>query len=290
MRTLLPLLALVGGCWPLIPGPHAPVEGDGDADGDSDSDADADGDVDADSDSDGDADTDTVDTDTTTDPGVRHGACAAPAPFEYGPELAGVGLRAKDFDQDANLDDVIAAADLALVATPVNIPVTGAIVTMIAYRADGGYPEEVWMADANGAIRTYGTPIGGVQVGDAVTFRVREVLNYFGEHEVTAIGPVTVDSTGNDVYVHESPANLNYAQNGRELLHLWGEIVTVEGPCGGTSSCYQLEHGGAKPALLRTGTVVGLAQGDCVEVTWPMGYFDTEVQLDVATYDQLRVY
>jgi hypothetical protein len=267
-----------------------PAPDDGGTDKDTTS---TEGDADTDSDADSDADTDpTTSTTTTTTTTTSPSSCPTPNDLAtwYGTMDASLAT-ATNYSADAGIGALIAAGPADGMTAAVDLMVNGAIVAAIGYHPAGTDPETVWFADRNGGFRTYGIPFPGVQVGDAIALHVTEIDNYNGELEITAADGFQILSSGNSVFVQDVAGQpLDYTNQGRELVRLWGEILTDNGPCGGASNCYTVDHGGPATVDVRVGAALGLLAGDCVKVTAPLGTFGGVAQFDLSDWDWLAVY
>ncbi len=271
-------LPLALACRPEPKSDTGTVEGDADTDTDTDTDSDAD----ADSDSDTDADTD-----------VPVGGCPEPASLAslYG-TLDPAMVTTTNYGFSAGVQAAITASpgDGEPNAT-VDLMINGAVITAVGYHPPDTDPGTVWFQDQDAALRTYNTPMPGVKVGDKVSFRITEISNYNGELEIVALDSLTIDSSGTPVYVRDATGTtLDYATDGRELLRVWGEVMSDGIECGGVSSCYPLNYGGATDVEFRVGAALGLLTGDCVILTAPLGVFDTELQFDLSDWAWLAVY
>lgn len=260
----------------------------GTLEGDADTDTDSDADSDADADSDTDADTDT-DPDTNT----QAGSCPDPVDLAtwYG-TLDPALVTTTNYGFSAGLQAVNDASPAYGEPTAtVDLMVNGAVVTAIGYHPAGTDPSSVWLQDQDGAVRTFMTDMPNAQVGDKVSFHVTEITSYFGETEITAIDGFMIDSSGTPVYVRDgNGTDLTYAADGREMLRVWGEIITDTGECGNNVNCYMLDYGGTSDIMFRVGAPLGLLPGDCVKITAPLGYYEPDARFDLSDWDWLAVY
>lgn len=254
---------------------------------DADVDADADTDTDADSDSDSDTDTDS-DTDADSDADVPDNVDTW-----FGLIPAGLATATFPYSNDAGIDDVLAASPQTDSApdVDVNIEVTGAIVI------NTGFPvtKNVWLQDANGAIRTYGNTSApewftGVNIGDAVSFTVTRIENYQGEIEVTGIENVSVVSTGNPVFVRDLTGTaISYATDGRQNARIYGEAISNDGACGNTASCWTIQHGGETIGA-RINDAYGVVVGDRLHFVAPISIFGSDVRIGSENFDWYEYY
>ena len=125
------------------------------------------------------------------------------------------------------------------------LEVTGGVIINTGYAPDGAVPSDIWVADQDGAIRTWGAAISDVATAAApgmkVSFKVSEIKNYAGELEITQISDWVVDSEGEKVLVQNlNDAAPTYASHGRQNAQLWGEIASEPEACGGSFNCYAI--------------------------------------------------
>ena len=242
-------------------GPVSEGDADTDADSDTDTDTDADGDADADCDITG----------------------ATPIYDNlYG---AGNTVVGENPYGDAGLSAVIAAAPADGETIAGEWAVTGATVIAVGYAPEGSNPDNIWFADSSGAARTYRTDPGLVlKAGDVVDFTVTELTMYYETLELTGITGVTVTGTDKIWMLDGNATAITYAEHEQQVVYAWGEVVSEDGECGGSYSCYTFEYG-TNSANLRIQTSKGLIQGDCAQVAVPVGSFSGAEQLNVDDLD-----
>lgn len=181
------------------------------------------------------------------------------------------------------------------------LKITGAVVTATGYSPEGTAPSVFWFADKTGAMRTYDPDysdpndikfpedLKAIPLGSTVSFEVKSLKNYNGELEVDGLDNFTLDASGGSkIWVQDltDGTKVDYAEHGRNVVHFWGEITEVQGPCG-TPTCYALEHGDSEYVLrVKKDYLVG----DCVEVVHTVGVYRSDIQFDVGNWDSLRTY
>ncbi|MCB9693715.1 MAG: hypothetical protein H6736_18040 [Alphaproteobacteria bacterium] len=301
LATALFAGALLGGCprsAPTVP------EGDTDTDADSDSDADADADTDTDADADTDADTDVVDCTAPTATGPWDDGFPHPL-FTYG------NTTSTNYANDAGLDDVWAANTSGVGANftdpesdgtqdfdGLTIAVTGAIVSAVGYDGNNG-PPAVWVSDANHTIRVYGVDFfegyNETNLGEAISFTVTKVTNYFGEIEVTGIdttASVTVDGTGNAVYIADGTgATVDYESQSGTIVEFYGAVVGPTGESCGTGTCYAIENNGVTQTVnLGSGFSATPQAGECMHFIAPIEYNRGASRLSTNDFGWLRFF
>jgi len=236
-------------------------------------------------------DTDTDDTDTgDTDTGTPPASCDE-GPSDIGTWFGGIDptlVTSDAYTNDAGVAALVAAAPADGEEATGTFAVSGATVTNV------GYPptKNFWFADANGAMRTYLYEDAATEVlpGMIVNFTATTIKNYFGEIEVTAVSDFEVVSSGNPVQVVEAlGANLDYATQGRQMVHTYGQITAFIEECGTTSSCWTFTHGGAD-IRFRISNEKGIIEGDCVEVVAPVASYTPDTLFDVGNWDWMRWY
>lgn len=218
-------------------------------------------------------------------------SCGAPeqlGPWDGHP-LFTASVTDVEYAFDAGLDDVLAAvpATQGNIVSGLSIPVTGAIVHNQSFPDD----ERFWVADGNGAIRTflYSAVSPVPQPGDAVSFTVTEVQNFVGQPQINAVTNWSVDSSGNDVLVRNgqgvelTPATVNYSYEAYGKI--LGDIVT----CGPSTTCWYFWHGG-QISEVRINDALGVEAGSCIHVIAPVYYFQTDELFDIQNWDWLRSY
>ncbi len=204
--------------------------------------------------------------------------------------LFGVTVTTDAYTHDGGLDEVVAMAPKSgtvdLSATP--ITVTGAYIINMGYRADQG---DLWLEDANGAIRTWlpfdeghiSTPVAP---GDQISFKVTEISEYFGQPQITDFTDFAIESTGNDVRIQDGiGVELDYAATGPVNFEVYGEIVDELGECGGGDNCYNLLHGGVKTEVRLDPKNRTWYTEDCVHIIAPVGISESIVRYDLINWD-----
>ena len=99
-----------------------------------------------------------------------------------------------------------------------------------------------------------------------------------------------VVSSGNPVQVVEAlGASLDYATQGRQIVHTYGEITAFVEECGATSSCWTFTHGGSD-IRFRISNDKGIVEGDCIEIVAPVASYTPDTLFDVGNWDWMRWY
>lgn len=171
-----------------------------------------------------------------------------------------------------------------------DLVVNGAVVTNIDYAPDGASDVNFWFADSTGTMRTYATSLGSLTVddltrGDVVSFRATSGTSYYGELEVTAIEDFQIVSSGEPIYVMDgNDSLLDYGTHGRTNVSVYGEVLSLQGDCGG-QNCWDVELANGQMVTLRVNEMVELYVGDCIWWIGPLGTFDGELRLPASNFD-----
>lgn len=267
--------------------PDTGIDTDTNADADTDTDADSDTDTDTDADTDSDTDSDS---DTDAD-------CAVPDGSFHGGLSASQIVSTSPYTTDAGLTAVIAADPGDGNTANVDLTITNAVVAAVGYVPSTSTSEwTVWLADQNGAARTYlntstvSIP-STIVPGDVVSMHVVELNNYAGEIEITKIDSFTKSDTTSHVWVQDATAaNIDVATQAREVVHGYGKLMTAPTACGGTALCSDMKTSNGQTIPFRIKTVWDPRQGDCIEFYMPVGVFAGEPQLNVDTFDWVNLY
>ena len=285
------LLSLVGlvACGERLPddkdGDDGATDGttDGSADGATDGSADGDADGGADGGSDGGTD--------GTDGGTTD--CQAMVDIAVWMDTAYMDaglLTTTPYDFDAGIAALKAAMPTGEDPVAVSIPVSGAVVTTVGYAPSGTDPD-IWISDANGTVLTFRAGGGtlGVKPGDKVSFTATELTNYFDKLEITGIADFSIDSSGNPIWYREGYDQvIDPAAWSQNLTHIWGQLVTEPVSCGGSYSCFDLQHGSQTIAYRINLESLGDypdRNGDCVQLLAPMDTFSGAPQINIFNYD-----
>lgn len=168
--------------------------------------------------------------------------------------------------------------------------VNGAVVTNIDYAPDGASDVSFWFADGTGTMRTYATSLGSLTVndltrGDVVSFRATSGTSYYGELEVTAIEDFQIVSGGEPIYVMDgNDTLLDYATHGRSNVSVYGEVLSLQGDCGG-QNCWDVELSSGQMVTLRVNEMIELYVGDCLWWIGPIGTYDGDLRLPASNFD-----
>ncbi|MBX2797214.1 MAG: hypothetical protein KTR31_06100 [Myxococcales bacterium] len=284
MRSSLWVLTLLWACEPPTLD-STTLDG---ADADTDADADADADTDADTDSDADTDVGCGAPPDGTDPWVGH-------PLE----AAGAAVTTKPYDFDAGVGEVEAAAIKAgTTQTDVSLAVAGAVVVSKGFISANSTFARFWFADSTGAMVAYiDDPkllgvVSGLNPGDEISFTATSVVSFFDTPQLRTFDALTVDSTGNDVFVVDgnTGAELTYDDHGESVINVYGQLVALQSAdCGGSSLCYDFDYGKGQTITYRTASNYDTV-GDCLHFIGPMVQFSGAPQLNVDDFDWDRWY
>lgn len=242
-----------------------------------------------------DTDTDTdIGTDPDTDP-LPEGCPDSPTGEFFGQLEASQIVDANPY-ADANLAAVVATFDgVADGATKdVDVAINNAVVAAIGYTPSSATAHwSVWLADANGAVRTYlnestGTIPSTVKVGDVLSLRVKKIKNFGGEFEILDVSDVVVAADTSKVWLQEPTGELSYASHGRELVHVWGEVTSTPADCG-SYQCMDLDLDG-QVVDFRIKADKGVKKGDCLDVVAPVGVYMGDVQFNIDNFDWVDFY
>ena len=168
--------------------------------------------------------------------------------------------------------------------------IDGAVVTNIDYAPDGASDVSFWFADGTGSLRTYAADLGGLTVddlsrGDVVSFRATSGTSYYGELEVTEIADFQIVSSGEPVYVMDgNEAMLDYDSHGRSNVSVYGEVLSLQGDCGG-QNCWDVELANGQMVTLRVKDIIELYVGDCIWWIGPLGVYDVDLRLPASNFD-----
>lgn len=199
-------------------------------------------------------------------------------------------LTTTPYDFDAGIAMLKAALPEGEDPVEVSIPVSGAIVTTVGYAPSGTDPD-IWISDANGTVLTFRAGGGtmGVMPGDKVSFTATQLTNYFDKLEITGIEGFTIDSSNNPIWYREGYDQvIDSAAWSQDLTHIWGQLVTEPEACGGSYSCFDLQHGSQTIAYRVNLTNLGDypdRNGDCVQLLAPMDTFSGAPQINIFNYD-----
>ena len=190
------------------------------------------------------------------------------------------------YTNDSGIANLLAAAP----TTPgeevsgLSLDIEGATVTaVVAFREN----RQFWIEDAGGAIVFFlppeGVPdFGPVAVGQKISLTVNTLFNFNGTPEITGASNWQLDGTDNPVYIADKTGEAIPIGMLGQLVRVTGVITEDLGPCGGSSKCYTLEHGG-ETITLRTAEDAAVC--DCLTYVGPVGQFNGTAQLDAVDFD-----
>jgi hypothetical protein len=245
------------------------------ADADADTDSDADTDTDTDTDADGDADCD-----------------AGPSTPDYG-ELNAEQITWDNYTHDAGLAAVAAADPGDGNTADGEWLVDGAVVTLAGYAPDGSNPDTFWVADSSGSMVVYRVDPGMVvNPGDTISFTVTQVGNYAGLRQIAAATDfVVADVAAQGVYVVDATTDAaSWASSAHQVIYSYGEITAENGECGTSYECFDYTAANGTTTALRLHESKGLVEGDCLQVTAPIGTFAGDDQYNINDLDWVVFY
>lgn len=175
--------------------------------------------------------------------------------------------------------------------------VTDAVVSASEFVPEGSVPDDLWLRDSGGAIRTYANfrddppkivipdDITGLGPGSVVSFKVTELTNYFGEIQISALEDFTVSPTSGLVYVVDATdgTEVTFADHRAEVVRIWGRVAEERGECGTNTYCYGIETNGNTYELRIRKDEYEV--GDCLPIANPVGQFQGKVQFNVSDFD-----
>lgn len=186
--------------------------------------------------------------------------------------------------------------DLAIAAAPATdetvdlsgdpIQITDATVAAVGYYASGN-PDQLWLENASGAIRTaFIDPGVVVEVGDRVSLQVTELTNFNGLLQITDVTGFTVSSSEELVYVREWNDVESDELKVSTLYHGYGEVSMADVECG-IFECYTLST--ERGDVFFRGEP-DMEVGDCVQFVAPLRQAASNVQLDGSNFAWARTY
>lgn len=152
---------------------------------------------------------------------------------------------------------------------------------MVGFIEQGGVP----LTDSSGA------PLE-LRVGQRVSFTVTRVSVFGGMPQISAISNVQVNGSNVQVYVREATGQTFTADDWGEMVRVGGQITSTQGLCGGSSTCYDLTHGG-QTITIRS-ALNNVQVGDCYTFVGPLSSFpgpldlNPRMQLDTTNFSWVR--
>lgn len=201
--------------------------------------------------------------------GVRAFAC--PSPTSELPEDSPMrykGITEEPPADTTGLDQLNVWLDAPdrTIRTAVDVQITDAV---IAYAAG----DLIWLQGPDGAVRAYDVPELGYNEGTKVSFRVTEVVSYYGNLEITDVADVEITGQVSDVWAQDaSRASLDDSM----LAHIakaYGQVIDTwtGAPCLGTCALISNEvHSWYVDSAVR------LDDGDCVKLAAPVSWATIE--------------
>lgn len=163
--------------------------------------------------------------------------------------------------------------------------VEGAVISNVGSSPDS----ELWFSDGVTVVPTVDLTggVAGARPGDRVSFHVNAVKSDYGIDKIAGIDSFSILERDQPVAVYEVDFNTLLNDHTAWLNHnIWlvGELVALEGPCGGSATCYSLAGGTDQGATmtLRVSNSAPMAVGACVELIAPLGEFSDAPQFNIA--------
>jgi hypothetical protein len=193
---------------------------------------------------------------------------------------------------DSGIAGLLAQAPAEGMAATLDLAITDATVTATNFGEWAG--KQFWVQDGKGAVQVYlqaavmqGTDPVVVKVGSKVSFKVKELKNYFGTLEITQASDFNFTSIGQPVYMDDrTGGSITVADQGR-LVRVTGALEGEPTDCNG-AKCWTLNYAGQAPVTFRTKSMYVMT-GSCVTYVGPVSLFNGAVQLNTLNYDWLWV-
>ncbi len=212
-------------------------------------------------------------------------------------EAAGGSITPTPPAVDAGLSALDAAINGEFNEIPIDVTITGAIVTARDYvPATNDGTVTFWFEDANFAAQAYRVDVGAlgidplsIEPGDTVDMHATMGVHYFGTLEVTAVDSITFSHDDNPVYVTTvmAPDALDPSTHRDRIVEVYGQLVSDPTDCGGRN-CFDFEYNGGHVAIFRLSTAATLFKDDCIHYIGPLGEFSGTPQLNVGDFDWYR--
>jgi hypothetical protein len=191
----------------------------------------------------------------------------------------------------AGIGEILAAAP-AEGSAAIDIAVTDAVVANLTEY--GGGIDQLWLADADGGLQTYGVSINltadDIAPGDTVSFTATEITTYYSLPELTGLSDLTITGSGAMVYVIDGNTTaVTVSAHLNQNVRGFGALTSAPESCGGSSVCADFTFG-PNTVTLRFAAALSLSEGDCVDVLAPLTIFSGAAQLNIDNNDWLSVY
>lgn len=206
---------------------------------------------------------------------------------------AGLDASLLDFDDpydgiDAGLTQIVDALDgvESFDSVPADLWIDGAVISNVGSSPDS----ELWFADGNVVIPTVDLTggVAGAQPGDVVRFHVNALKKDYGVDKISGIDSFEILDTGFPIAVVQPDWNQMVYDHGPLLnqnIAVVGELVALDGPCGGSASCYFLAGNEQDPSAtvtFRVSNSLPMGVGACVQLIAPLGEFSNSPQFNLA--------
>ena len=182
------------------------------------------------------------------------------------------------------VEDAVAGAQ-SFDPIPSDIWIEGAVIANVGSSPDS----ELWFADGSLVVPTVDLTggVAGARPGDRVTFHVNAVKSDYGIAKIAGIDSFSILDRDNPIAVFEVPWSELINDHTGWLNHnisVVGELLALEGPCGGSATCYSLAGGDDQGATmtLRVSNSAPMGVGACVELIAPLGEFSDAPQFNIA--------
>ncbi|MCB9524002.1 MAG: hypothetical protein H6702_11645 [Myxococcales bacterium] len=199
---------------------------------------------------------------------------------------------------DTGLAAAMAQARQADAATPIDVRITGVVVTATMPDRPVDSPRSqtrFWVADgvANGEVAlppdlTEGVADFPIRAGQRISFTATQVQRFHGQPQISGATGWALEVDEADVYITEPTDPLRFESDLARIVRLTGTLRGDGAPCGGDSRCWTLEMEPGWSETLRSASD-RLARGDCVTFVGPVSAFGGTAQLDTFNYDWIHI-
>ena len=164
--------------------------------------------------------------------------------------------------------------------------IDGAIISNVGSSPDS----ELWFADGSLYVPTVDLTggVAGARPGDVVRFHVNAVKKDYGTDKISGIDSFEILDRDNPIAVF-SPDWQQMVYDHTPWLHhniaVVGELVRLDGPCGGSATCYFLAGNEQDPdstVTFRVSNSLPMSVGACVQLIAPLGEFSNSPQFNLA--------
>ena len=220
---------------------------------------------------------------------VPNGGCATDRPFNA--------------EYDSGLTDLVALAPATNQSVDVDVFIDGATVSATHFGTDftanRNARTNFWLQDGLAQVQVFLTNANqsavSIRVGQRVRMQVTRLTDFNGTLQVTAVAPiadgtladVTLIAEERDVFYEPRTGTTLAPSDINRLVHIEGVVVGGGGGCGGTSLCWDVEHGGEMTVLRSSSNQVSV--GRRVEYAGPVIGFNGNPQLDSINFSWMRL-